>query len=115
MPILDRGDARISYDVKGDGPTVLLSHGYSATSKMWNGQVGPLSERYRVITWDMRGHGQSEAGDDLAAYTEAATVEDMAALLDACGAERAAIGGPPPRGGKCPPPFPPPHHTQPPP
>jgi pimeloyl-ACP methyl ester carboxylesterase len=93
MPILDRGDAQISYDVEGDGPAILLSHGYSATSRMWGGQVGPLSQRYRVITWDMRGHGQSEAGDDLAAYTEAATVGDMAALLDACGAEQAAIGG----------------------
>src|SRR5690606_32356768 len=48
---------------------------------------------YRVITWDMRGHGQSDSPEDQAAYSEAATVADMAAILDACGIERAVIGG----------------------
>src|SRR5438477_199880 len=93
MPMLDRGDASIFYDVRGEGATVLLSHGYSATSRMWNGQLDALSERYQVVTWDMRGHGQSEAGDDLANYSEEATVGDMAAILDGVGAETGAIGG----------------------
>src|SRR3954462_9608853 len=60
---------------------------------MWGGQVAALAGRHQVIVWDMRGHGQSDSPDDPAAYSEAATVADMAAILDACGAERAVIGG----------------------
>jgi pimeloyl-ACP methyl ester carboxylesterase len=60
---------------------------------MWQGQVEALADRYQVITWDMRGHGQSDSPDDPAAYSEAHTVADMAAILDALGIERAVIGG----------------------
>ena len=42
------------------GPALLLTHGYSATGEMWRGQVEPFSEHYRLITWDMRGHGRSD-------------------------------------------------------
>jgi pimeloyl-ACP methyl ester carboxylesterase len=93
MPTLDRDGVAISYESVGSGPAVLLSHGYSATAEMWRGQIGPLSDRHQVITWDMRGHGRSDSPDDLAAYSEAATVGDMAAILDACGVERAVIAG----------------------
>ena len=74
-------------------PTILLSHGYSATSAMWHGQVDALTETHHLITWDMRGHGRSDSPDDPARYSEAHTVADMAAILDACEVERAVIGG----------------------
>ena len=93
MPLLDRAGVGVYYEDHGSGPAVLLSHGYSATCRMWDAQVAALRERYRVIVWDMRGHGQSDAPSDPAAYSEAATVADMAALLAACGVERAVIGG----------------------
>ena len=61
---------------------------------MWRGQIEPFSERYKLIIWDMRGHGQSDYPADQGAYSEAATVADMnAALLDAAGAEKAIVGG----------------------
>src|SRR5260370_37354667 len=60
---------------------------------MWDGQVAAFADRYRVILWDMRGHGRSDDPSDPAAYSEALTVGDMAAVLDACGEERAIIGG----------------------
>jgi pimeloyl-ACP methyl ester carboxylesterase len=60
---------------------------------MWRGQVAALKDRFRVITWDMRGHGRSDYPEDPAAYSEQLTVADMAALLDAAGAERAILGG----------------------
>jgi pimeloyl-ACP methyl ester carboxylesterase len=91
--MLDRDGVRIHYDVTGDGPALLLTHGYSATGEMWRGQLGALSPYFKVITWDMRGHGASDYPQDQAAYSEAATVADMAALLDAVGAERAVVGG----------------------
>lgn len=93
MPRIDRDGVGIYYEVHGDGPPLLLTHGYSSTSAMWHGQVDALAKEHKLILWDMRGHGQSDYPDDLAAYSEALTVGDMAAILDAVGAERAVIGG----------------------
>src|SRR6266550_356527 len=56
MPKLDRDGVKIHYEIHGSGPTLLLSHGYSSTARMWDGQVAALKDRYQVIVWDMRGH-----------------------------------------------------------
>jgi pimeloyl-ACP methyl ester carboxylesterase len=93
MPYIDRDQTKIYYEDHGSGPAVLLSHGYSATSRMWRGQVGALSSHYRVFTWDMRGHGESDSPDDPALYSEAATVDDMAAILARGGVTSAVVGG----------------------
>ncbi|HEY9218755.1 MAG TPA: alpha/beta fold hydrolase [Phenylobacterium sp.] len=93
MPKLNRDGTSIYYEVYGEGPAILLTHGYSSTSGMWQGQIEPLSKRFKLITWDMRGHGQSDYPQDQAAYSEEATVADMAAILDAVGAPTAVIGG----------------------
>ena len=93
MPTIDRGGVKIYYEVHGAGPPLLLTHGYSSTSGMWQGQIEALSKHHKLVLWDMRGHGQSDYPDDEAAYSEALTVGDMAALLDTVGAERAIIGG----------------------
>ncbi|TAI60967.1 alpha/beta fold hydrolase [Bradyrhizobium sp. Leo170] len=93
MPKIKRDGVEIYYEVHGDGPPLLLTHGYSSTSAMWQGQVAALSKRHRLVLWDMRGHGQSDYPSDPAAYSEALTVADMAALLDAVGAEEAIVGG----------------------
>jgi len=93
MPYLDRDGLNIYYEDHGQGPAILLSHGYSATSRMWAGQIAALAPRYRVVVWDMRGHGESDCPEDPAGYSEALTVEDMTALLRKCGIERAVIGG----------------------
>ena len=60
---------------------------------MWSGQVDVIAKDHRLITWDMRGHGQSDSPDDPSLYSEMHTVADMAALLDEVGAPRAIIGG----------------------
>jgi pimeloyl-ACP methyl ester carboxylesterase len=83
----------IDYEDGGRGPAVLLSHGYSATGRMWAPQRPALEPRYRLITWDMRGHGQTESPDDPAQYSLALTVADMHGLLRHVGVERAVIGG----------------------
>lgn len=93
MPILTRDGIDLHYEIHGDGPAILLSHGYSATSEMWRGQIEPLSRRHKLIVWDMRGHGRSGYPKDLSAYSEQATIADMAALLDEAGADRAIVGG----------------------
>ena len=93
MPTLNRNGVNVYYEVHGTGPTMLLTHGFSATSEMWKANITALSQKYRVIVWDMRGHGQSDYPEDRASYSEALTVGDMAALLDAHRAEQAIIGG----------------------
>ena len=93
MAKLNRDGVNIHYEAHGDGPAILLSHGYSATCRMWDGQIAAFKDRYKVIVWDMRGHGESDYPTDAAAYSEALTVGDMAAILDACGETRAIIGG----------------------
>jgi pimeloyl-ACP methyl ester carboxylesterase len=60
---------------------------------MWKPNIAALSLRYRLILWDMRGHGQTDSPNDPAAYSEELTVGDMKALLDICKAERAVVGG----------------------
>jgi pimeloyl-ACP methyl ester carboxylesterase len=93
MPKLDRDGVKIHYEVHGSGPTLLLTHGYSSTSTMWNGQIDALSKHHKLVLWDMRGHGQSDYPEDPAAYSEALTISDMAALLDEVGAANAIVGG----------------------
>jgi pimeloyl-ACP methyl ester carboxylesterase len=95
MAYLDRGGVKIYHEVHGErgSPTLLLSHGYSATSAMWAPQIDALKRDYQLVLWDVRGHGQSDSPDDPALYSEAHSVADMAALLDAVGAKSAVIGG----------------------
>ncbi|MCY3557047.1 MAG: alpha/beta fold hydrolase [Chloroflexi bacterium] len=93
MSSIDREGVSIYYEASGDGPAILLSHGYGATSQMWAGQLDLLSAGHRLIVWDMRGHGQTDSPDDQSLYSEAETVADMAAILDAEGVEDAVIGG----------------------
>src|SRR5256885_12991745 len=93
MPKINRDGVEIDYEVHGSGPPLLLTHGYSSTSAMWQGQIDALAKRHRLVLWDMRGHGQSDYPDDPRAYSEALTVADMAALLDEVGATSAIVGG----------------------
>jgi pimeloyl-ACP methyl ester carboxylesterase len=93
MPKLDRNGVNIHYEIHGDGPPLILSHGYSYTSALWAGQIAALSRRHTLVLWDMRGHGQSDYPDDPKAYSEELTVGDIGALLDVVGAKRAIVGG----------------------
>ena len=93
VPLLERPGCRIACEVHGRGPALLLTHGYGASMRMWDPQIGTLGRTHRLILWDMRGHGESDSPEDPVAYSEAATVEDMSALLHACGEERAILGG----------------------
>ena len=93
MPKIDRNGVKIHYEVYGDGPALILTHGYSSTSAMWEGQIEALSKHHKLVLWDMRGHGKSDYPADPDAYSEALTIGDIAALLDQIGARRAIVGG----------------------
>jgi pimeloyl-ACP methyl ester carboxylesterase len=93
MPNAHLNGIDIEYQDGGSGAPVLLSHGYSATGRMWDGQRQAMGNRYRIISWDMRGHGSTSSPDDPAQYSHALTVADMRALLGHLGIGRAVIGG----------------------
>ena len=83
----------VSYTVDGpaDAPVVVLSNSLGATRGMWDPQVPALAERYRVVTYDTRGHGESPA--PAGPYSLDDLVDDLVALLDEVGAERAHVVG----------------------
>jgi 3-oxoadipate enol-lactonase len=83
----------VSYTVDGaaDAPVVVLSNSLGADRGMWDPQVPGLAERYRVVTYDTRGHGDSPAPPG--PYSLDDLVDDLVALLDEVGAERAHVAG----------------------
>ena len=93
MPHLQRGDARLYYEDSGSGTPILLTHGFGASTGMWRGQVEAFQNRYRLISWDMRGHGQTTCPEELSHFSQALTDDDMAALLDHLEIDQAVIAG----------------------
>jgi len=64
---------------RGQGRPLLLLHGVTLQWWVWGAQFNTLSDRYRVIAWDMRGHGRSTVGSD--GITLEAVADDIAAVL----------------------------------
>jgi 3-oxoadipate enol-lactonase len=83
----------VSYRIDGpaDAPVVVLSNSLGATRSMWDAQVPALAERFRVIGYDVRGHGESPSPPG--PYTLDDLADDVVALLDEVGAERAHLVG----------------------
>jgi 3-oxoadipate enol-lactonase len=91
MPYFDRAGARIHYeDTGGDAPTVVFSHGVLMDSAMFKPQVAALSPRFRCISWDQRGHGQTSFAGSWSYWDSA---QDLLGLLDHVGADRALLAG----------------------
>ncbi|MCH8235504.1 MAG: alpha/beta fold hydrolase, partial [Chloroflexi bacterium] len=78
----------------GEGPPVVLLHGFPDTSALWRNQIAALVEAgFRCIAPDMRGRGRSDRPDDVADYALTNMVRDVAGVLDALGVDRAHIVG----------------------
>jgi pimeloyl-ACP methyl ester carboxylesterase len=94
MPFADDNGVRIHYEVEGDGPPLVLIHGFLADLEYWRllGYVEALQSSYRVISIDMRGHGQSDKPHEPEAYGETQRVGDMLAVLDAEGMQELTSG-----------------------
>jgi 3-oxoadipate enol-lactonase len=91
MPAAAINGIQVSYaDSGGDGPAVVLSHGYLMDASMFDAQVAALAPEYRVITWDARGHGGTPAPGPFSYWDLAG---DALALLDHLGIEEAVLGG----------------------
>ena len=97
MPTFDSNGVAINYNDEGSGPPVVLVHGFAASFELnWRapGVVAALlAEHRRVIGIDCRGHGKSGKPHDPAAYADTAMADDVVALMDHLGIERADLAG----------------------
>jgi pimeloyl-ACP methyl ester carboxylesterase len=101
MPTLPVGEAlSLNYETWGDpeAPAVVLLHGFTADLRMWSPHVDALSQDYRVVALDLRGHGRSSAPEDITSYSMEAYADDVKALLDGlevdvCGLIGCSFGG----------------------
>src|ERR1700735_2611987 len=92
MPFAEVNGQRLYYeDTGGDGPVIAFSHGLFMDETMFDPQVAALRSRYRCIAWDERGHGQT--GDATEPFTYWDSADDLAALLESLGVERAVLAG----------------------
>lgn len=93
MPLLQAGGTSIFYRLSGrdDHPVIVLAHSLGQDHGMWDAQIADLADHFRVLRYDIRGHGASAAptGD----YTIEQLGHDALALADALGLERFAFCG----------------------
>jgi haloacetate dehalogenase len=92
---LQSDDGPIFYRIGGDGPPLLLLHGYPQTSAMWHAVAPELAKYYQVICPDLRGYGRSmkpETDATHAPYSKRAMGADVLALMDSLGHDCFVIG-----------------------
>jgi 3-oxoadipate enol-lactonase len=93
MPQIDANGIAIRYQLEGpaDAPVVLFSNSLGTRLEMWDPQMPALTQRFRALRYDSRGHGESAAPDG--PYSIELLAEDAIGLLDALGIERVHFCG----------------------
>jgi haloacetate dehalogenase len=92
----DVGEATIAYEAAGDGPPLLLLHGYPETRACWHRVAPALAERFSVVAADLRGYGDSSTppdGENHEGYSKRAMARDMVRLMEGLGHGRFAVAG----------------------
>jgi len=97
MPFVRPNDITMHYDFAGphDAPIVLLVNSLASNVHMWDEQINALARGHRVLRYDMRGHGLTDAtpGEERPAATIAQLADDALALMDALGVNRVSLVG----------------------
>ena len=91
MPKIITNDFETYYEVHGNGPPLVLIHGVAACHKAWQMQIADFSRYFRVITYDVRGHGNSTESDQRDSIELFAS--DLKVLLNNLGVTKAHICG----------------------
>jgi len=87
------GDLAVAISDAGNGPPLVLLHGLGCGRRMWFHQILALQDRFRIIAYDQRGHGLTDAPAVATGYSAAHLARDLIGVLDALKIERAAIVG----------------------
>lgn len=91
--IADLGDVKIYYEEYGQGEPLFLLHGFLNTAENWRGYIDEYAKKYRVIVWDMRGHGRSTNVDNQQDFKHEQSAMDLLELMKALKIDKAkAIG-----------------------
>lgn len=94
MPHVETDDAvKLYYEDTGSGFPVIFVHEFAGDCRSWEPQVRYLSRRYRCIAFNARGFPPSDVPDDAAAYSQDRARDDIKAVLDRLGIEKAHIVG----------------------
>ncbi len=95
MPYAQNGRVRIHYRVEGEGPALVLQHGFTESVVDWYeaGYVEALRPDYRLVLVDARGHGASDKPHDPDAYVLNRRVADVVAVLDTLAIAKALFWG----------------------
>lgn len=91
MPYLWTNGFRTWYEDQGEGFPLVFAHGHAFDRTMWAPQVARFSHEYRVITYDLRGHGLSEV--PLTGYWAQVFATDLLAMLDGLAIQRSVLIG----------------------
>ena len=92
--VVKAGDMRLATYQQGEGPPVILVHGWPEIAYSWKNQMGALATAgYRAIAPDLKGFGRSDAPKDKAQYDIRHMTDDLARLLDALSIEKAIFCG----------------------
>ncbi len=91
--VIERAGCPLHYWISGkaDAPLIVLTHGATLDHRMFEAQLPALEPNYRVLTWDIRGHGLSRPIGQ--AFTVPGAVADLLAILDQVGASSAIFAG----------------------
>jgi 3-oxoadipate enol-lactonase len=90
MPYANVNGTKIYYELKGKGPAVVLIHGWSLNTEMWDDQFNEFSKSHKVLRYDVRGYGKSNVPDTSKPYCHH---DDLKTLMDHLKIEKAAIIG----------------------
>jgi pimeloyl-ACP methyl ester carboxylesterase len=94
MPLLTTDDGvRLFYEETGAGTPIVFVHEFAGDHRSWEPQVRHFARRYRCIAYNARGYPPSDVPEDVERYSQARARDDILAVLDALGLERAHIVG----------------------
>jgi pimeloyl-ACP methyl ester carboxylesterase len=94
MPILATDDGvKLHYEESGAGLPIVFVHEFAGDSRTWEPQVRHFSRRYRCIAYNARGYPPSDVPTDVERYSQQRARDDILAVLDALGIERAHVVG----------------------
>lgn len=92
MPCVETNGITTYYEEYGSGPPIIIVHGVMADHQSWAEILQPLTDDYRVILYDLRGHGRTEQTDHKP-YTVETYADDLAAFIRTLELDRPAILG----------------------
>lgn len=91
---IEANGIRLHVAEQGNGPLVLLCHGFPETSHAWRHQLAALAQAgFHAVAPDLRGYGLSECPEDIGQYTTLDVIGDLVALVGVLGESQAVVVG----------------------